>query len=362
MSPLRVAEAVSALASGRNKIINGAMMIDQRNAGANVSTTTTASPVYTIDRWSYQCSTASKFTVQQNAGAVTPPAGFTSYLGITSTSSYSVGSSDYFAIQQRIEGFNTADLSWGSANAKAVTLSFQVYSSLTGTFGGSIRNDNGRYYLFSYTISSANTWTSISVTISGDTSGTWNTTNGASAQIWFALGVGSSLSGTAGSWSASNQIAPTGAVSVVGTNGATFYITGVQLEKGATATPFENRLYGTELALCQRYCFVETNDSSAYRWFAQGYNVSTTGASVARPLPVPMRSAPSITWTDITKFIVDQPATVSQACTSMTASFISPTYARFFPAVASGLTTNWPVALASNGDSLLRSITYSAEL
>jgi len=275
------------LAGMRNKIINGAMMIDQRNAGASVSTTVTGTQTYTLDRWAYQCSAASKFTVQQNAGSVTPPAGFTNYLGITSTSAYSVGASDYFAVQQRIEGYNLADLSWGTASAATVTLSFWVRSSLTGTFGGSIRNDNGRYYLFSYTIAAANTWTQITLTITGDTSGTWNSTNGASAQIWFGLGVGSSLSGTAGSWSASNQIAPTGAVSVVGTNGATWYVTGVQLEKGATATPFENRFYGTELALCQRYFELFGNGSSG-AWVNSGV------VSLGSMFVVQKRASPTI--------------------------------------------------------------------
>ena len=290
------------LAGMRNKIINGAMMIDQRNAGASVSTTVTGTQTYTLDRWAYQCSAASKFTVQQNAGSVTPPAGFTNYLGVTSTSAYSAGASDYFAVQQRIEGYNLADLSWGTASAATVTLSFWVRSSLTGTFGGSIRNDNGRYYLFSYTIASANTWTQITLTITGDTSGTWNSTNGASAQIWFGLGVGSSFSGSAGAWGTTNLIAPTGAQSVVGTNGATWYVTGVQLEKGATATPFENRQYGTELALCMRYYEKSYNvgaapgSSTAVGFLSTG-SVSDGSNNAKTPVrfAVAKRAAPTVT-------------------------------------------------------------------
>jgi len=236
----------------RNKIINGAMMIDQRNAGASVTQTTTG--IYTLDRWKTYGAVTSKFTVQQNAGSVTPPVGFINYLGVTSSSSYSVGSTDEFDLYQPIEGLNISDLAWGTASAKTATLSFQVYSSLTGTFGGSIRNSaTNRSYPFSYTISSANTWTSISIVIAGDTTGTWLTTNGIGMLLTFSMGAGSTLSGAAGSWSGNNYTSATGATSVVGTNGATFYITGVQLEKGATATPFENRMYGTELALCQRY-------------------------------------------------------------------------------------------------------------
>lgn len=237
----------------KNRIINGDMRIDQRNAGASVSTSS-GTYIYTLDRWQALYSATSKFTVQQNAGSVTPPAGYINYLGVTSTSAYSVSSGDYFAINQRIEGLNTADFGWGTANAQAVTLSFWVRSSLTGAFGGVIQNSaNNRSYPFSYTILSANTWTQISVTIPGDTTGTWLTTNGIGIQILFGLGVGTTYSGTSGSWSGSNYVTSTGAVSVVGTSGATFYITGVQLEVGSSATGFDYRDFGTELLMCQRY-------------------------------------------------------------------------------------------------------------
>jgi hypothetical protein len=247
----------------KNRIINGAMVIDQRNAGASVTPT---DGQYTLDRYLAFCSQASKYTVQQNAGSVTPPVGFTNYLGVTSSSAYSVGSADYFMLAQRIEGYNIADLAWGTANAQPVTLSFKVYSSLTGTFGGSIMNGGqNRNYPFSYTISSANTWTDISVTIVGDTSGTWATNNTEGIGVYFGLGMGSTLSGTAGAWAAGYKYSATGATSVVGTSGATFYITGVQLEKGSTATSFDYRPYGTELALCQRYFErIANTDTASY--------------------------------------------------------------------------------------------------
>jgi hypothetical protein len=236
----------------KNRIINGAMVIDQRNAGASV----TPNSSYTLDRWASINSQTSKFTVQQNAASVTPPAGFANYLGVTSSSAYSIAAGDYFAIYQPIEGFNTSDLAFGTASAATVTLSFWVRSSLTGTFGGALKNGAAnRSYPFTYTISVANTWEQKSVTIAGDTSGTWvGATNGTGLSVQIGLGVGSTFSGTAGSWQGSNLISATGATSVVGTNGATFYITGVQLEKGSTATSFDYRSYGTELALCQRYC------------------------------------------------------------------------------------------------------------
>jgi hypothetical protein len=239
----------------KNRLINGGMVLDQRNAGASVATTTTSTPTYTLDRWSYQVSQASKFTVQQNAGSVTPPTGFSKYLGATSTSAYSIASGDYFLINHKIEGFNFADMAWGTASAATVTLSFWVRSSLTGTFGGALRNSaNNRSYPFSYTISSANTWEQKTITIAGDTSGTWvGATNGIGVEIDISLGTGSTFSGTAGAWAGANYVSATGATSVVGTNGATFYITGVQLEKGSTATSFDYRPYTTELQLAQRY-------------------------------------------------------------------------------------------------------------
>jgi len=243
------ANAVTPSVNMKNRIINGAMVIDQRNAGASVS-----GNAYPVDRFQVIVSQSSKLTAQQNAGSVTPPAGFTNYVGITSSSAYSVISSDYFAIRQFIEGFNIADLGWGSANAKTVTLSFWVRSSLTGTFGGALQNSaQTRAYPYSYTISAANTWEYKTITIAGDTTGTWLTNNGQGIGLYFSLGTGSVSLGTAGAWAASSALAPTGETSVVGTNGATFYITGVQLEVGSTATSFDYRPYGTELTLCQRY-------------------------------------------------------------------------------------------------------------
>lgn len=277
----------------RNKIINGDMVIDQRNAGASVTPTSTSN-VFPVDRFVVVVSQDNKLTAQQNAGSVTPAAGFINYLGITSSSSYTVGASDYFTIRQQIEGFNVSDLGWGTANAKTVTLSFQVYSSLTGTFGGALSNsDFSRSYPFSYTISSANTWTSISVTIAGDTTGTWLTNNGIGIRVQFGLGVGSTYSGTAGAWAGALYISSTGAKSVVGTNGATFYITGVQLESGSTATEFERRPYGTELALCQRYCQVIDNSSSIYGTIGYAIGVTTAYVVVNVPLVVAMRTVPS---------------------------------------------------------------------
>ena len=270
---------VSGFTGFKNRIINGDMRIDQRNAGASV---TPGNGQYTLDRFGSILSAASKFSVQRNAGSVTPPSGFTNYLGVTSLSAYSVGAGEVFAQYQAIEGFNIADLGWGTASAQTVTLSFWVRSSLTGTFGGALQNSGStRNYPFSYTISVANTWEQKSITIAGDTSGTWLTNNGQGIILSFGLGAGSTFSGTAGAWAAGEKYSATGATSVVGTNGATFYITGVQLERGSNATSYEFRSYGQELALCQRY--YET------------FNVNSVGILTTARYAVVKRAAPVVT-------------------------------------------------------------------
>jgi hypothetical protein len=268
----------------RNRIINGDMRIAQRGTSA-ISTDAGGAHNYFVDRWCSGNSQASKFTGQQSTVA---PTGFSNSLLITSTSSYTVGSGEQFIVTQIIEGFNWYDLGWGTANAKTVTLSFWVRSSLTGTFGGCMQNDNGtRQYPFSYSIPTANTWTNISITIPGDTSGTWvGSSNAASTAVIFSMGAGSTISGTAGAWTSSYHISTTGATSVVGTNGATWYLTGVQLEVGSTATPFERRLYGQELALCQRYYEILYTILCAY---GNGSN----GVYASVPMKVSKRATPT---------------------------------------------------------------------
>ena len=315
----KIDTTVSQLFGMRNRIINGAMAIDQRNAGASV--TPTASATYVLDRWNNYLTVASKYSVQQNAGSVTPPAGFTNYLGATSLSAYSVTASDLFVISQSIEGYNVADLAWGTANAKTITLSFWVRSSLTGTFGGSIQNSSqGRSYPYTYTISVANTWEQKSVTIAGDTSGTWLTTTGNGLWLFFNLGTGSTGSGTAGSWSSGNYQSATGATSVVGTSGATFYITGVQLEVGSTATPFERRLYNHELANCQRYYFKTTPMTGNQPAYGVIGSLSTTRSISMNPVPMPvtMRTTPTVGYYSLA-ITNASTSTISSTMSSVTA-------------------------------------------
>lgn len=326
----------------KNRIINPGMVIDQRNAGASITPTNNQ---YTTDRWQFCSSQASKFTAQQNQGAVTLPAGFANYLGFTSSSAYSVSSTDYFFLVQRIEGFNTADLAWGTNNAKTVTLSFQVYSSLTGTFGGSLTNNgDNRSYPFTYTISSANTWTPISITIPGDITGTWATTTSAGINVTFSLGAGSTRIGTAGAWAGAAYYGATGQTNIVGTSGATFYITGVQLELGTQATSFDYRPYGTELALCQRYTVKYLGTGNYEKLPVIPFCTNSTNVNGVFVLPVTMRASPSISQSSISVSTTGG----NSAITAVSVEQLSPS-APSFAFTASGLTANNAVLLqASN--------------
>ena len=277
----------------KNRIINGAMVIDQRNAGASV--TADGNAVFPVDRWKIEDATDGVFTGQQVSDA---PVGASYSLKVTiTTADASLGATQYASCYQLIEGYNTADLAWGTANAQTVTLSFWVKSSLTGTFGGSVTNSGwGSTYPFTYTISAANTWEYKTVTIAGSTSGTWLTTNGLGIGLFFGLGVGADYSGTAGAWTTGVKISATGATSVIGTSAATWQIALVQLEQNTSATPFERRLYNQELANCQRYFITNVNSSSGAQ-LGSGYATSTTNIDTLFPTPVVMRTTPSITVT-----------------------------------------------------------------
>jgi len=277
----------------RNRIINGDMRIDQRNAGAAV-TVNSANNFYVVDRFfgSGQV-TDGVFTVQQST---TAPTNFTnSIIATVTTADASLGATQQYIVGQAVEGFNAADLRWGTANALTVTLSFWVRSSLTGTFGGSLVNSGfNRSYPFTYSISSANTWEQKTVTIAGDTSGTWLTDNGVGIRVLFSLGAGSTYAGTAGAWDGSYKSGATGQTQVIGTLNATWYVTGVQLETGSVATPFERRPYGTELMLCQRYCQKLAGDT-AYTVVTDGWQSATTSGTFTYSFGNPMRASPTLT-------------------------------------------------------------------
>jgi len=236
----------------RNRIINGDMRIDQRNNGSAV-TINSATQTYTLDRWTgYGQASDGVFTVQRSTVA---PAGFTNSALITvTTADASIGAGQVYAFSQFIEGFNTADLGFGTAGAQTVTVSFLVRSSVTGTYSATLFNSAyNRGYTATFTINAANTFEYKTFTIPGDTAGTWLTDNGVGLRLWIALGTGSTFKGTAGAWNAGTTYGATGQVDLISTNGATFYITGVQLEAGTVAEPFERIDYGRQLIQCQRY-------------------------------------------------------------------------------------------------------------
>jgi len=276
----------------KNRIINGAMVIDQRNAGASI---TPSSDIYNLDRFRTGTSQASKLTIQQNKGSVTPPAGFANYLGMSPAATATVSSGDFFGILQLIEGYNIADFAWGSSSAKTVTLSFWVYSSVSGTYGGSINNNDGSYcYTFSYTINSTNTWEYKTVTIPGATSGSWYTNNGIGLQVFWSIGTGSTYSKTTGAWGASLSLGATGATNLMSSTSNNFYLTGVQLEKGSQATAFDWRPYGTESSLCYRY-FQALGGTGGADALGIGFGAGTTVYSQGM-LFQPMRAAPTISY------------------------------------------------------------------
>ena len=265
-----------------NRIINGDMRIDQRNAGAAVTASTT-SGAFPVDRFVGLASDGTgTFTLQQST---TAPAGFKNAIIATVGTTFTPSGSNQYNIRHNIEGLNVSDLGWGTANAQAVTLSFWVRSSITGTYGGSLSNSAfNRSYPFTFVINSANTYEYKTITVAGDTSGTWLTDTGIGIRLCISLGAGSTLQGTAGAWGAAAYTSATGATNWISNAGATFYITGVSLVKGSTALPWEFRSYGQERALCYRYYQTLTG----YLNVQNGYVVS---------LPVLMRVTPTATTT-----------------------------------------------------------------
>jgi hypothetical protein len=279
----------------RNRIINGDMRIDQRNAGASITLSTTTQ--YPVDRFaSFKGTSGATVTAQQSS---TAPTGFVNSIVYTVSTGSSPAAGDINGFWQQIEGTNVSDLAWGSASALPITVSFWVRASVTGTYSFSLNNSAvDRFYVATYTVNSANTWEYKTIAIAGDTSGTWLRTTGVGIQIVWDLGYGSNFNGTAGSWGSSTIRRTSGSVQLVANTGATLYITGVQLETGSVATPFERRPFGTELMLCQRYY-------QTVRACAQdnGAAASTKAYTIPVNFNVAMRAAPTITYTAITTYL-----------------------------------------------------------
>jgi hypothetical protein len=335
----------------RNRIINGDMRIDQRNAGAAIAS---PSDNYTTDRFYSRQVGGGVASAQQSS---TAPTGFTNSLLFTvTTADSSIVTTDRYYVAQFIEGYNIADLAFGTASASSITLSFWVRSSLTGTFGGAIRNSGAsRSYPFTYTINAANTFEQKTITIAGDTSGTWLTTNGTGIQVIFSIGMGPTYSETAGAWAAGDYLSATGATNVIATNGATWYITGVQLEKGTQATPFDWRPYTTELQLCQRYFYKA--DPITIPCFA----TTTTRALGTIAFPTTMRATPTSSGTDVTSmnnwYVANLTGVYSYETGGLTANGNGVGYS-----VTSGTNYTAGTIYRPNGSAGSFSISYTAEL
>lgn len=282
----------------KNRVINGDMRIDQRNNGGSV--TSIVGAAFSCDRHQiYSGAVAGKFSARRNMNSVAPPPGFNNYLGLSSLSAYAPAASDSMAVVHHIEGYNIADLGWGTAYAQPVTLSFWVYSSLTGSFGGAIRNSPGnRSYPFAFSIPVANIWTFITITIPGDTAGTWYADTNSGIQIWINTGSGTAYKGPPSAWASADYRSATSAVDLVATNAAVLYITGIQFEEGTVNTAFDYRSIGNELNLCLRYfyttggnIFVDTIGTSYNDLSTRQYSHHVTGI-----VPVPMRTNPAVAF------------------------------------------------------------------
>ena len=276
--------------SNRNLIINGAMQVWQRGTG---STAVGSTNTYHADRWLAREDSDGSLTTEQSTDA---PANFKYSNKVTVTSAdTSIGAAQKCYFSQRVEGTVFDSLGFGTSAAKTTTLSFYVKSSLTGTFSGSLTNDNNnRSYPYEYTISSANTWERKSVTFPGDTTGTWDTGSSDWLELYWDLGIGSNFEGSAGAWVAAQDFGTSGSTKLIGTNGATWLISGVQWEQGETATPFEHRSFGDELASCQRYYYQMAKVSAGAEVVIAG--ATSGGTNFSAYMPLVMRSAPTITW------------------------------------------------------------------
>tara|TARA_B100000287_G_scaffold269290_1_gene253423 strand:+ start:13855 stop:14940 length:1086 start_codon:yes stop_codon:yes gene_type:complete len=280
---------------GRNLIINGSQAIDQRNNGTEVT------PVHAkcvTDRFKFDLSQASKVKAQQVADG---PTGFTKSLKVTSLAATTPGASDYYLLQQHIEGLNSAQLGWGAAGAKTVTLSFWVKSSLTGTFAACIRNGAyDRANVQTYAISAADTWEKKTITFTGDTSGTWLTTTGKGLSVGWDFGGGTNFdAASTGSWLATNDFTTSSCTHLVATNAATWQITAVQLEASEYASEFDHKKYSDELKECRRYYYqAGVNDVNTSTEWIKLLLTRTGGLRNANVMfRETMRAAPTVTLT-----------------------------------------------------------------
>ena len=289
----------------QNLIINGNMEIDQRGTSGTAS-----NGDYLTDRWKWEQVGSGVVTITQDTD--TPNGTYKNSLKIdVTTADASMAASDEYALTQSIEGLNSARLGLGTSDAETITLSFWVKSTKTGTFSGALTNSAGdRSYAFEYTVSVTDTWEQKSVTITLDTSGTWLTTNGIGVRVRFALALGSNWHGTVDTWEAANDYGTSSQVNAMDSVSNNFFLTGVMMTVGSTAPSTfiaaGGGSYGAELALCQRYYWRLSSDTSNESMGA-GHCDSTTTAFIWINHPVPMRTD-SPTQTDSGTFQIREVA------------------------------------------------------
>lgn len=345
----------------KNRIINGGMQVNQR--GGTISASATVN-TYGIDRFAMR-TTLGSAVVSMQQSTVAPANFYNSLLCTVTTAASSLAADDLTALFQRIEGVNVADLGWGTASAQPVTLSFQVRSSVTGTYGVGVQNDAGnRSYPSTYTINAANTWETKTITIPGDTSGTWNLgTTSTALYVFFSLGAGSNYTGgTTNAWNAADRRGASGQVNWCATLSNTFYITGVQLEKGSTATSFDYRPYGTELQLCQRYFCIFNGSASSAGLLNQALWTATTAYGVL-PFPVTMRATPTGSYSALADFTT-YVATVSRTPTAIAIYPTNGTTGVWGSEISMDYSTGWTGGQAgwTRINKAAGYISYSAEL
>jgi hypothetical protein len=340
----------------RNRIINGAMVISQRNG--TTGTLITGDNQYALDRWTYRTNLTSKFTSTQSTNA---PTGFYNSNQTTVTTSATPSAGEYASLKHSIEGYNIIDFAFGTADAKPITLSFWVRSSVVGTYGARVGNENlTQTFVFQYTVNAANTWEQKTITIGGSTTGTWNVTTAIGLAVQFDLGSGSAFeTNTLNTWQNADAIRTPTNVKLVTNSGATWYVTGVQLEKGNIATSFDVRPFGTELQLCQRYYQqIGKSNNVGYQPYGVGVCTTTTETSIMINLPVMMRSNPTFTFTGANNTFA---GTGGTTVSSVVSDIMSPTTILYQAIVASGLTAGNGARHYQNGASA-SSLELSAEL
>ena len=354
--PVTISEDITGVASinggqlgGRNYIINGAMLISQRGT----SFAAVAHGEYTLDRWTANDTGAGVFTISQDTDV--PNETYENSLKVDcTTADASIAAGDIYAIQQYIEGLNSIPFAMGTSGAVTVTLSFWVKSTKTGTFCVALKNaDASRGYVSQYTVSDTNTWERKTITIPLDQTGTWLRTNGKGLAVMFTLACGSTRqASSADTWEAGNVSATSSQVNALDSTANNFLITGVQLEEGSTATDFEHRTFGDELALCQRYY--------QQQFTFNGYASNTTTIQASAPCIISMRATPTLSAGGVLT-VTDGAANYAQSSLSITGVTGTPNGISFNAPNFSSLTQFRPCM--NNGTaSSVGSLAYSAEL